>query len=602
MNKYIRWQGLVGFIITIALFVVLTFLIAPSVIKVSIEKGLTFYLGGEVNVEDVDLNWQPLQLTINQLQATDNKSPSHNVVQFEQAKLSLDLWQYLFGKVLIDDLTVTGIQFNTLRKSVGSIYRQPEQSILGKAGEDLSSSVPSFEQQLPDIKALLTDSNLLTVKAAEQLEQRYQTELGTLQALQHQLPSKEDLEQYQQQVDSLSKSKVKSIADATKLQKNLDALKTKFKKDQTLVAKSKQQLEQSKKRLLQAATQLREAPTKDWQNIERTYQLDKIDNADFAHMLFGEDARQYYQVIEQLYLRAQPLIAKQNDSQQRASKESYSSGRFIYFSDETPLPPWLVKQAKFELLMPQGRLLISASELTAQHWHRNKASQINVTSNNLYTTGSGQLKATFISSKPTPLLESNTTKEFIFNGNWQLLDVPVIDASLRENDSFSLAIASALINANGQFKLVNNAIHSSNDFSISKAQYRGNANSALGDSLISALHGVDDFALHVNIDGALQSPDYQIDSDLNSIVSDAISTQLHTKLQGLKDDFSMGLDTKVSSAINQHNDQNVDFLSVESVFVDTDNALNALLESKIGADKKQQIEDKLKKKLGKLFG
>lgn len=604
MSKYLRWQGIAGFIVTLLLLVAITLLFAPMVVKTSLEKGLTWYLGAEVNVADVDLNWQPLQIDIYGFQATDNQKPSHNLIQFSQAKMSLDVWQYLFGKVLIEDLSINGLAFNLARATVGEVYRQPEQSLMGKAGEDIAAAMPSFEQQLPNIEDLLNDSNLITVKAAEQLQLSYQQELLNVQSLQQQLPSQAELEQYKLQVDELSKTKIQSLEDVTKLQKDLDTLKTKFKEDQALVAKSQQQLQKSKQALMQATTDLRDAPLKDWDNIEQTYQLDKIDNADFAHMLFGEDARQYYQVLEQMYLRLQPLVDKGSSVENTPTIERSEQGEFVYFKDAKPLPPWLVKHAMIEILMAQGRFELEISELTGEHWHRNKATEINVSSDNVFTTGSGKLSASIFNShgQAANVNTNNSDEQLILKGDWQLNQVPVTDANLRQNESLSLAISSANVNGVGQFSLIDNAIHSLNEFSIAQAQYQGVASSSLGNSLISALQDVDAFALTVTVDGQLKKPDYAIDSDLNGVISAAVSKQLQLKLQDFRQDFSTGLNSKVTAAIDSNKDQNEDFLSVESVLTDTDNALNKLLEANVGEDKKQQLEDKLKKKLGDLFG
>ncbi|OUS23535.1 hypothetical protein A9Q98_14845 [Thalassotalea sp. 42_200_T64] len=595
MAKYFRWQGLLGFVATITFITALLLILAPSIAKVGLEKGIAWYSGAEVNIDDVEINWSPLALTINHLQITDNENPSHNVIAFDQASAGIDVAQYLFGHLLIEELTITGIRFDQERDNVGDVYRDANTSIADETVRSVEQQMPSIESQLPEIKDILNDSSLLTVKASQQLELTYQQEKQKLNLLKSQLPSKQALQEYQAQVKQLSKSKVKSVDHFNRLKQELEVLKKQFKRDRKLVKSAKLQLKESKGNITKAVNAVKSAPQQDWQQLKSKYQLDKVDNADFAHILFGENARQYYQQAESIYLRIKPFI-ESNNSETTAEKEqrqqSLATGRFVQFIDENPLPPWLVKQAYFQLTLPQGSFEFQLSELTNEHWHRNKPTLITVNTAKLLSGGDAKLSARVF----------NNIENITAQGDWQFMQVPVTDAKLRDTDSLSLAMASANVAGIGQFSFIDSKIESANEFNISNASYTGASTSSIGRALLAAIGDVEQFSLSVGVAGQINSPSYRVKSDLDNVISKAIAVQLQQKIATFQRKLQSGLNQKISQTLQMDKTEAAEFADTETLLNDTDKALKKLMKSKIADNKKKELEDKLKKKLGKLFG
>lgn len=595
MAKFFRWQGIAGFIVSVACVLGLFLVLAPTLVKLSIEEGAGWYNGAEVNVDDVDIQWSPLVIQIHNFQATDNKQPSHNIVEFAHASAGIDFWQYLFGRVLIEELEITGLEFNTKRSAEGEIYRDADTSIVAAGAQSIEQKMPAIEDQLPDIKDILNDSNLLTVKASEHLEQSYKAEKQKLKQLEQQLPDKNALKAYEAKVKQLTKTKIKSVSDVTRLQQELDVLKKQFKQDKALIKKSKQQLKSSKAILAKAVKDVKNAPQADWQQLESKYQLDVMDNADFAHILFGESAREYYNTAATVYDKIKPYLddsKEQKQEQQKALEQSLANGRFVHFIDENPLPPWLVKKAHLQVNLAQGEFDINITELTSEHWHRNKPTLLAITTMQLLNGGDAKLTSQVFKSKTQTDVK----------GDWLFSHVPVAEVNLRDNKSLALTLDSADVTGVGEFSFANNNISSISDVNVAKTSFTGSSTSSIGRALVSAINDVNKFSLDIEISGEITSPSYKVKSDLDNIIGKAINKQLQQKLADFQNKLQSGLNQKVAKALKINDSEAAELADIESLLKDTDKALNKLLKSKLADSKKDELEDKLKKKLKGLLG
>lgn len=598
MMKYIRWQGALTFVLVIALFVAFFYLFAGSLIKTGIEKGVSLYTGAEVNVADVDVTFSPLSLTVKNFQATDPELPEQNIVAFEEAQAGVDFWQYLLGKVIIDSLEVKGLTFASVRTSPGDVYLDTPNADDLEAKEKKTSELEEIKNNLPDPKELLNNSDLLTVKASQALSVSYKEETAKLKNLKSTLPTKERLSEYQDKVKALGDVKVKSLDDLAKLKAQYDDLKTQFKADKAIVKSAKDKLSESKKVLSARLSDLKTAPGQDWKQIEKTYQLENLDGADFAHMLFGEQARDYYDIAETAYQKLAPLMAAKKTEKQ--VEHETAKGRFVFFAEENPLPELLIKKAHFSVLSPQGDFKIDVVEFTHQHWLRNKPTTYSMTSTNVLGQGQANLEGDFVLDQ---------AKVFTANGDWKLTDVLIENAKLKESENISLTLAKGLLFANGHYQATNDKIDSENKLIINQASYNGKGDSHLAKLLVDTVSSVDELALTVNAAGPLSNPDWEISSPLDKALKNSLNKQVDQKLAAFKTDVKAGLNDKLTDALGMQDSDGKEIAQLESLLSDSDKSLESLLNSDIIKQKedelkdkaKDKVKDKLKSKLGKFF-
>jgi uncharacterized protein (TIGR03545 family) len=598
MMRFIRWQGLATFFVIIIGIIIFFYMFAETLIKLGIEKGTSHYTGAEVNVASVELSYSPVTLAINGFQATDAQQPENNMVAFNQAVAGIDVWQYFLGKIIIDDLTVDGLQFSGKRAEKGQIFLEKESG--DNTDKDGDSSVlPDIKANLPNAKDIVNNSDLLTVKASKALQATYTTEKENLANIQDDLPDKARLEEYKQQLKELSKTKVKSLDDLEALKSKYDQLKKQFKEDKASVKSAKTKLASAKTAIAEKLTALKEAPQQDWQHIEKKYQLENIDGADFAHILFGDKAREYYDVALTVYEKLSPLLTNSGTSEAVVEKEA-ATGRFVYFSEENPQPEFLIKHALFSLILPQGDFEIEVHEATHQHWVKNLPTTYKITSSNLLKQGRGAM---------TGQLQLTQEQNFSSHGQWLISDAVIENAQLRESDSLSLSLEQGNLSGQGSYTADQDNVDSQNSFTLSQGQYQGNANSSMGEMLIETISSVDELTVKLSATGSLTSPDWHISSPLDKALKNALGAQVSKKLAGFKADVQSGLNDKLTSALGMSSSDNADIVNIETLLSDSDNALDNLLDSDIIKEKeeelknkaKDKVKDKLKEKLGKFF-
>ena len=599
MARFIRWQGMVAFVLLSALVAGLLYLFAESLVKRAIVSSAESAFGAEVNVAEVQLGYSPLQLSVLGLQVTDKDSPTQNLFSFERATAAVDVWQYLFGKIIIDELEVSQLAFSGVRSQAGKVYVD---DVSDKAEESLSDQakamLPEVDMQLPDIKALLDDSNLLTVKASNELKNSYKVEQAKLKALKTQLPSKAKLKSYQDKVEALGKMKVSSLADIEKIKTEFDKIKVEFKTDQALIKKAKEQVLNSKEVLAQQIDALKNAPTKDWQQIEKKYQLDSIDTEDFAHILFGEKARGYVQKAQWAYEQISPLMTDMKSDGTTSEVKSHAGGRFIFFKEDSPLPAILIKKALFSIKLEQGEVKITGSELTHQHWIRGKDSLININS-----IDNGELKL----SSNFKLTQSG---EFSANGEWLVNNRTLSNTELTQSKALTLSLSAGILDGIGSFSVVNGDVEATNQFSLKQASYQGEAESKITKLLLDTIKSLDSLTVDVGVNGELSKPSFTIASSLNDALTGAFKQQVSAKLDDFKKKVNKGLNEKLTNALKLGNSQSAELLDLEALLTDSDKALADLKNSDIVKQQQKKLEDKvknkakdkLKDKLGDLFG
>ena len=257
MNKFIRWPGLISFLILCTTIAAITLLFLDTWIRLATTAGLERATGAEVNIESVSHRFSPFGVTFSGVQLTDPKKPTHNQLQAKTIEADIELAPLLMRKVIIDNLTMTGVAFSQPRVTEGAVYRAVEE-------DPNRPALPTFSREdLPSVDEILARSPLKTTKAVEAAQSAYEKHRSTLKQQYENLPDKAALSEYKKQLEALTKTEYKDPIALAKATEQFEQLRDKLKQDKKKLSEFKQSVQQAKTDLAPKLAALRAAPGED---------------------------------------------------------------------------------------------------------------------------------------------------------------------------------------------------------------------------------------------------------------------------------------------------------------------------------------------------
>ena len=343
MKQWIRWSGLAGFIVIITLLVVFALFAAGPLIKLSIETLGSKAAGAKVDVGEVNLMFDPLAIEVVNVTVANSDKPMENLVQFKQALADLELWPLLLGKVLVDNLKLTGLEFSTERKFSGALEKSqinPDEKVSDSKNEEtlVEEGVKSLQQSLPTADELLAREPLLTEQRGKAFQTQFSNSKKAVDDSLKAIPNEQALKQYEADFNRIVNGRFDSVADFEKRKKEFDALKKRIKQDKKAIKSASKAIASAKSNLQSQWGQLKSAPQEDFANLKSKYQLDGAGVGNLSRLLFGDQVGEYSKKALYWYEKAKPYLADDEASSESESltqeEKSRTEGRFVHFPTE----------------------------------------------------------------------------------------------------------------------------------------------------------------------------------------------------------------------------------------------------------------------------
>lgn len=123
--KYIRKVGVVLAAIVLAAFFAIAHFLQDTAVKNYATQTLTRANGAEVNLERLAISLLGGSVSAEDLQVTDAQAPAQNQVAIEKVAASASVYNLLLGKLVMENVEVSGMQFNQARPSPGKVLEVP---------------------------------------------------------------------------------------------------------------------------------------------------------------------------------------------------------------------------------------------------------------------------------------------------------------------------------------------------------------------------------------------------------------------------------------------------------------------------------------------
>ncbi|WP_416307942.1 TIGR03545 family protein [Neptunicella sp. SCSIO 80796] len=581
MRNIIRWQGLVGFIAVIGLFLAITLVFLDSWIKIGIESSASQATGAEVNIGSVSHRFSPLGLTVKDIQITDPARPAQNSVQLDSISADIELMPLFMSKIIIDELAAKGVKFNQPRSSEGKVYRQPEQSI--------AQTILPDAGELPSVDDILANTPLKTTKAIDEAQSAYQLHSDTLQQQYDSLPDKAQLKDYQTRIKALTDTDYKDPAQLAAAKQKFDQLKDELKQQQQKFKDFKQAVETAKSDLSRKLAALKAAPGQDYDLLKGLVAGDAAAYSELTQAIFGEQAKMWSETLFAAYDLVAPMLASEKEQQ---IEHQRSEGRWIEFNDTQPLPDFLIRKADISVSWQQQDFISIWQDITSDHDKLGRPTTFTVDSSN------------------TPLWQSLRINGDLWlaasgvkaHQKWDLQGVKLSDMPLAEKGKLITSLQSALLASQGQLNIVDNIMQGNGSINLDELAITAQGENKLTNMIADSLRQLSAIKMDASIDGSIDSPNFSLNSDLDNQIAKTLTANVSGEAKQKLDELQQKLNAKASGPLSESNIQLSQWLDWEKL---ADGNLQGI-EDMLGAQLNNVIDkkkDELKNKLkDKLFG
>lgn len=554
----------VGFFVVLFL---VYFLFANTIIKLVLESKLGESYGAEVNIAEFDHSLFPTTVTLKGIALTNPTKPTHNQVLVGEANADVALAPLLDDEVIVNELNLLDVQFDTERASTGEVYRVPERSL---SFDEIKSKA---QEAVPSVDELLERNPLKTTAAIENAKAAYETYGEGLKTDYGNLPDKSRIDYYKTQVTQLKETNYQDPQALLQAKSAFDQLKEEMSADRARIADFTSKASNAKRELTEAISALKSAPQEDYALLKGVIAGDQAALSQVTYFVFGDKAAEYTEYLMSAMQIVMPLI--QGEEKSEAPTET---------------PSILVKEANVSVLWQNEAITSKWNNITNVHEVFGNPTTFSI-------EAAGDLLKSFTSSGEFWIDSSGVDASQV----WSLAGVNMSNVAFSGNDTLDAVLTSALMTTTGSMKVTDNTLTGTGDVDLQDLVMEATGSSDVTSAIANALQSLSSLSMTMLLDGTLSNPNFNIKSDLDNKLAQAALSQLTASQQDKLDELNNKLNSMISNEQALLSGELVDVNSMLSAAQGDSEALQALLQTQLNSvveQQKNKLFDKLKGKFG----
>ncbi|NDW16993.1 TIGR03545 family protein [Alteromonas genovensis] len=543
------------------------FLFANTIIKAVLESKLGESYGAEVNIDSFDHSLFPTTVSLKGIALTNPTKPARNQVFVGDANADVELAPLLSDQVIVNNLNLLNVQFDTERPSPGEVYRVPERSL------SFDEMKAKAKDAVPSVDELLERNPLKTAAAVKNARAAYDTYGEALKTDYASLPDKSRIDYYKTQIAQLQETDFKDPQALVQAKSAFDKLKAEMQADRALISDFTEKASKAKSVLSETASALKNAPQEDYALLKGVIAGDQEALSQVTYFVFGDKAAEYTEYLMAAMQIVMPLIQGEEKSEAPAD-----------------IPSILVKEANVSVLWQEESITSKWNNITNVH---------DVFGN----------PTTFTIEAAGELLKSFTSSgEFYIDGEgvdasqqWSLAGVNMANIPLSGNESLSAVLTSALMKTAGSMQITDNKLTGSGTVDLQQLVMQATGESDTTKVIAKALQSLSSLNMDMFLEGTLSNPDFKIKSNLDNQLANMALSELTASQQDKLDELNQKLNAMIGNEQSLINGELGDVSSMLSAAQGDSAAIEELLKSKLNnvvEQQKNKLLDKLKGKFG----
>ncbi len=575
MKKWLRWQGFGIFGVIIILISLFWFVFIDLIVANMIEKYGTEIVEAKVDLESADLSLFPMGLALKGLQVTNPDEPMTNAVQIDQMAMSLEAGHLLKRKVIIDDMTLEGLRFNTPRKTSGAVVLKKTRM---KTVEDSEKKDSPFAFTLPnfdnlDAKEILENENLETLTLVKELETEIQATKDNWQVQLQGLPDEKKFQEYKTRLENL-KGKSGGVMGILGAASDVQNLHKDVKKDLEALKNGRNLFEQKRAFLKNRLDQVTSAPARDFNRLKNKYTLSPQGLSNLSRLFFGPQIANYINKAITWYYRVKPYLegGAEKGKEEAGAKKIRGRGVDVRFAEDEPVPDFLIRRIKAAVLIKAGDLQGTMENITPDQ---------DITGLPLTFAFSGEKLKGVRALSINGILDHISPESSKDTINLMLTEYSVADLSLSKDSTLPITVKSGLADLKLNSVLASGNISATLVGFMKAVQFAGSDSQdkkmSFSGAVQDALAGVSRFSMQANAFGTLDNYDVKLTSDLDGVLKNAAAGIIKKQSKHFEKELNGAIQAKVNGPIDRLQNGLLDLGSIDKELTQRLNIGNDLL-------------------------
>jgi uncharacterized protein (TIGR03545 family) len=515
MMKWIRWQGLIAFFVVVGALMALWFIFVDGIVETLIEKTGMAIVGAEVDVK-ADVNLFPLGITLRELQVTNPETPARNSFECSRIAFNLDSLNLLRRKVIINEMAVEGMRFDTQRKRPGRVSKEAKEQ--KKAAEE-KPSVFGLPVQTPDVKTILKNENLESLKLIEETRSDLEKKKTDWQKRVKEMPDRAKIDGYDDRIEKIRKQARGNVLNMAGSLAEFRAVRRDIEQDIERVRQARKAFTADLGTAKTALERAQQAPFNDVRRLRDKYSISPAGLANISQLLFGDQIASWVRTGLLWRSRIEPVVErmKAQKGDVKVVKHVRERGVDVRFKEYRPLPDFLIARSAVTAETAAGLLAGTVKNITPDQDVLGIPLTFSLTGEKLKAAQSVAITGAL--NHVNPAKSEDSAKAVV-----RALRVNNLVLSGMKDLPVSLQEGLVDLNLQGSFTEALRATFTADFNSARMSVGGGESTNPFVAAVRSALTKVNRFSLTANMAGTLENYSMNISSDLDNVLKGAVGS------------------------------------------------------------------------------
>ncbi|MFC1546107.1 TIGR03545 family protein [bacterium] len=359
-----RWKAFIPIVIIFLALTILYLFFIDTILARAFIKTNQLIFQAKTEVEYFDFNIKDFSLEIRGYKVTDKDDPMKNLFEIGRIHGDLKILPLLEKKIVINELAVQDMSFNTLRSRSGALKKKAKKKTHKKEkerNEAKSKIMPEMSLDFDldkivkqaDISGIADPKNLESVKIVDEIKNESNKKAEEWEKRIGQIDFKNEIDNSKQSAKELKEiKKIDKIEDIALVKKKIDILKSSKKGLDTKLNSIKeiqQQFETDKDYFSSAniTRRINEAKKLDYNKLLAGANLKQFNVNNMSKSILGPALFKKIQLAEKWGARIRKYMPKKSKHVKKEGKEKYKKkkrGTIVDFPKHSGYPKFLVKQ------------------------------------------------------------------------------------------------------------------------------------------------------------------------------------------------------------------------------------------------------------------